>query len=213
MVNICFCNGKYIGGDDGYWWYIGDNCKYKVNIVNILVAMTVTQFPWVATLAKRWHWLSHPTLPVAMLIPIVTILMIILVMILTMILVVAIILNPPYNVIDERPKSTIERRKRNFKFFSPISREERETWHSFLLFREEKEKSQKIFSTFERRKRNGYSILKFQEEKEKVKTIAPFSRREREILNALRQFWEEKEKSRVHNVREEKEKFSHTSYI
>ena len=71
---------------------------------------------------------------------------------------------------DERQNCKIERRKRNLKFFSPVSRGERETGNSFLQFREEKEKSKKIFSTFERRKRKGYSILKLQEEKEKVKT-------------------------------------------
>ena len=53
-------------------------------------------------------------------------------------------------VIDERPKSPIEKRKRNFKFISPVSREERETGNSFLQFREEIEKSKRIFSTFER---------------------------------------------------------------
>ena len=89
-------------------------------------------------------------------------------------------------VIDERPKSPIE--KRNLKFYSPVSREERETENSFPQYREENEKSKRIFSTFERRKRNGYSILKLQEEKEKVKTTSPFSRREREILNAVPQF-------------------------
>ena len=51
-------------------------------------------------------------------------------------------------------------------------------------------------------------MLKLREEKEKVKTISPFSRREREMLNPVPLFWEEKEKSRVHNFREEKEKFS-----
>ena len=44
-------------------------------------------------------------------------------------------------VIDERPKSPIE--KRNFKFFSPVSRLERETRNSVPQFREEKEKSKK----------------------------------------------------------------------
>ena len=53
-------------------------------------------------------------------------------------------------VIDERPKSPIEKRKRNLKFISPVSREERETGNSFLQFREEIEKSKRIFSTFER---------------------------------------------------------------
>ena len=117
------------------------------------------------------------------------------------------------SVIDERPKSPIEKRKRNLKFFSPVSREERETWNSFPQFREEKEKSKRIFSTFERRKRNGFSILKLQEEKEKIITISPFSRREREILNAVPQFWEEKEKLRVHTFREEKEKSSQTPWF
>ena len=64
------------------------------------------------------------------------------------------------SVIDERPKSPIENRKRNLKFFSPVSREERETGNSFPQFREEKEKSARIFLTFERRKRNGFSFLK-----------------------------------------------------
>ena len=43
-------------------------------------------------------------------------------------------------VIDERPKGPIEKRKRNDKFFSPVSREERETRNSFRQFWEEKEK-------------------------------------------------------------------------
>ena len=100
-------------------------------------------------------------------------------------------------VYDERQNCKIERRKRNLKFFSPVSRGERETGNSFPQFREEKEKSKKIFSTFERRKRNGFSILKLWEEKEKVKTISPFSRREREMLNVVLQFREEKEKFEI----------------
>ena len=39
--------------------------------------------------------------------------------------------------------------------------------NSFPQFREEKEKSEKIFSTFEKRKRKVYSLLKLREEKEK----------------------------------------------
>ena len=69
-------------------------------------------------------------------------------------------------VIDERPNSPIEKRKRNLIFFSPISRRERETWNSFPQFREGKEKCEKGFSTFEKWKRKGYSFLKFREEKE-----------------------------------------------
>ena len=68
---------------------------------------------------------------------------------------------------------------------------QKDFWFWPSHFREEKEKSKKIFSTFERGKRNGFSILKLQEEKEKVKTISPLSRRGREMLNAVPQFWEE----------------------
>ena len=68
--------------------------------------------------------------------------------------------------IDERPKSPIEKRKRNLIFFSPISRRERETWNSFPQFREGKEKCEKGFSTFEKWTRKGFSFLKFREEKE-----------------------------------------------
>ena len=52
--------------------------------------------------------------------------------------------------------------KRNLKFLIPVSR--REICRKVLLFREEKEKSAKRFSSFEKRKRNGYSFLKFLEE-------------------------------------------------
>ena len=97
-------------------------------------------------------------------------------------------------VIDERPKSPIEKRKRNLIFFSPISRRERETWNSFPQFREEKEKFGKGFSTLEKRKRKGFCFLKFREEKENFFNKSPISRREREIWNSFLQFWEEKEK-------------------
>ena len=68
-------------------------------------------------------------------------------------------IGPIVSVIDERPKSPIEKRMRNLKIFCPVSREERETGNSFPQFQEEKEKSKRIFSIFERRKRNGFSIL------------------------------------------------------
>ena len=51
-------------------------------------------------------------------------------------------------------------------FFSPISRRERETKNSFPQFREKKEKFEKRFSDFEKRKRKGFSFLKFREEEE-----------------------------------------------
>ena len=61
--------------------------------------------------------------------------------------------------------SSFERRKRIF-LKSPISRREREIWNSFPQFWEEKEKFGKGFSTFEKRKRNGYYFLNIREEKE-----------------------------------------------
>ena len=78
-----------------------------------------------------------------------------------------------------------------FSWSSSAKKKEKPEIHHFW---EEKEKYKWIFSTFERRKRNGCTILKLWEEKEKVKTISPFSRREREMLNVVLQFWEEKEK-------------------
>ena len=116
-------------------------------------------------------------------------------------------------VIDEKLKGPIEKRQRNLEFFSPVSREERETGNSSRQFQEGKDNSKRICSTFERRQRNGFSMLKLQEEKEKVKTISLFSRREREMLNAVPLFRKEKEKSRVHNFREEKEKFPQISCV
>ena len=100
-------------------------------------------------------------------------------------------------VIDERPKSPIEKRKRNLIFFSPISRRERETWNSFPQFREGKEKFEKGFSTFEKWKRKGFSFLKFREEKEIFFKKSPISRREREIWNSFLQFREKKEKPEI----------------
>ena len=60
------------------------------------------------------------------------------------------------------------------------SRRGREIWKQFLQFREEKEKSEFPFPSFEKRKRNQ-------------KEYSQLSRREREILNKLLQFREEKE--------------------
>ena len=85
-------------------------------------------------------------------------------------------MQPMWSVCDERLKSPIEMRKRNLKLISPISRGEREIWISFPQFREEKEKSEKIFSTFEKRKRKVYSLLKLREEKEKFNIIYSYLR-------------------------------------
>ena len=79
-------------------------------------------------------------------------------------------------VCDERPKSPIEKRKRNLKLLSPISRGEGEIWNAFTQFWEEIEKFERRFSTFEKRKKKRYSFLKLQEEKEEVKK-SPLSRR------------------------------------
>ena len=76
--------------------------------------------------------------------------------------------------------SNFEKRKRNLKFISPVSRGEKEIWKKVLHFREEKEKGI-FFSQVSRGERE--SFLK-----------SPISRREREIWNSFPQFWEEKEK-------------------
>ena len=68
--------------------------------------------------------------------------------------------------------------------------------------------TKRICSTFERRKRNGFSMLKLQEEKRESENNISFFEKRREMLNHVPLFREEKEKPRVHNFREEKEKFS-----
>ena len=84
-------------------------------------------------------------------------------------------------VVDESQKSHFEKRKRNLKAISPISRGEREIWIHFPQFREEKEKFENHFSNFERRKR-------------KLNSLSLVSRREREIRQNILNFREEKEK-------------------
>ena len=115
-------------------------------------------------------------------------------------------------VVDERQKSQFEKRKRNLKTISPISRGEREIWipcHSFekrkgnlkstsLIsrgereiwipfpqFREEKEKSDKIFSTFEKRNWNFKSTSPISRGEREYWNSFLFSRGEREKLNSL----------------------------
>ena len=111
-------------------------------------------------------------------------------------------------VIDERPKSPIKKRKRNLIFSSPILRRERETWNSFPQFREEKEKFEKVFFTFEKWKRKGFSFLKFREEKENFLKVSNFEKRKRNlkffspVLRREREIWK-----RVLHFREEKEKW------
>ena len=88
-------------------------------------------------------------------------------------------------VVDESKKSHFEKRKRNLKAISPISRGEREIWIHFPQFREEKEKFENHFSNFERRKR-------------KLNSLSLVSRREREIRQNILNFREEKEKFWLH---------------
>ena len=92
---------------------------------------------------------------------------------------------------DERPKGSIE--KRNLTFFSPVSREERETGNSFQQFREGKKNSKRICfreekkkwifyaqdSRRERESENNISV--FQKRKRNVKCCSLILRREREI--------------------------------
>ena len=75
---------------------------------------------------------------------------------------------------------SFERRKRNLKKGSPLSRRERE--RDFL------------FSSFERRKRISFKNLLFREEKKKLKKNSLVLKREREIWKRVLHFWEEKEK-------------------
>ena len=79
-------------------------------------------------------------------------------------------------VIDERPKSPIEKRKRNLKKYSPISRRERERDFISQGSRGEREIGSRKNSSFEKRKE--YSFLKLQKRKG---DYSPFSRWEREI--------------------------------
>ena len=88
-------------------------------------------------------------------------------------------------VVDESQKSQFEKRKRNLKAISPISRGEREIWIHFPQFREEKEKFENHFSNFERRKR-------------KLSSLSLVSRREREIRQNILNFREEKVKFWLH---------------
>ena len=94
------------------------------------------------------------------------------------------------------PKKTIEKRKRNLKTISLILRGEREIWISFPQFWEEKEKSEKIFSTLENRNRKVNSVLKLREKKEKSNKIKSiYERRKRNlkfyslILRVEREKW------------------------
>ena len=77
------------------------------------------------------------------------------------------------------------------------SRREREIWFSFLQFREEKEKPEIPFPSFERRKRNlkkGSPFLRRGRERDFL--FSSFERRKRILLTNL-QFREEKEKSEM----------------
>ena len=82
-------------------------------------------------------------------------------------------------MVDERQKNQFEKRKRNLKTISPISRGEREIGIPCPQFRKEKEKFENNFSNFERRKR-------------KLNSLSPVSREEREIRQNILNFREEK---------------------
>ena len=96
--------------------------------------------------------------------------------------------------------------KANIIILKVQSRREREIWNYFLQFREEKEKPEipfpsfekrKInlengFSTLEKRKRKEFSFLKFREEKEIFKKISNFEKRKRNVYSLLK-FREENE--------------------
>ena len=96
-------------------------------------------------------------------------------------------------VIDERPKSPIEKRKRNLIFLSPVSRGEREIWKKVLNFREEKEKG--IFlSQVLRGERDFFNKSPISRRERNLKFFSPVLRREREIWKRVLHFRDEKEK-------------------
>ena len=77
------------------------------------------------------------------------------------------------------------------------SRREREIWYSFLQFREEKEKPEIPFPSFEKGKRNvkkGSPLSRSERERDIL--FSSFERRKRTFLTNL-QFREEKEKSEI----------------
>ena len=76
--------------------------------------------------------------------------------------------------------SNFEKRKRNLKFLSPVSRRERER--------------DIIFSSFKRRKRIFLKVSNFEKRKRNLKFFSPVLRREREIWKSVLHFREEEEK-------------------
>ena len=90
--------------------------------------------------------------------------------------------------------SNFEKRKRNLKFLSPVSRGEREIWKKVLHFREEKEKGI-FFSQVSRGEREFFlKVSNFEKRKRNLKFFSPVLRREREIWKSVLHFREEKEK-------------------
>ena len=90
--------------------------------------------------------------------------------------------------------SNFEKRKRNLKFLSPVSRREREMWKRVLHFREVKEKGI-FFSQVSRGEREFFlKVSNFEKRKRNLKFFSPVLRREREIWKSVLHFREEKEK-------------------
>ena len=90
--------------------------------------------------------------------------------------------------IDERQKSPIEKRKRNFKFFSPVSREERKNGKILAIianFSQSLTRGQKVQSRREREIKN--SFLQFREKKEKPEIPFASFEREKRILKEYAQ--------------------------
>ena len=95
---------------------------------------------------------------------------------------------PPFFVSGthfERQKSPIEKRKRNSKTISPISRGEREIWIPSHQFWEEKEKLESLCLVSRVEREIQISFAQFREEKEKLEFLSKVLRGEREISNFL----------------------------
>jgi len=78
--------------------------------------------------------------------------------------------------------SNFEKRKRNLKFLSPVSRGEREIWKNGSPFVRRGRERDFLFSSFERRKRILLTNLQLREEKEKSEILFPsFEKRKRNL--------------------------------
>ena len=109
--------------------------------------------------------------------------------------------------------SYFERRRRNQKILSLVSRREREIWKQSLNFREEKERGI-FFSQASRGERECEKrFIIFEKRQRNLKCCSPTLRREREIWKQILHFWDEKEKLKLFSkASKEKENFVFSNF-